>query len=271
MLANSSCTSQSARRTKQRKLRSLEDEHPTLSDDAKRLSALQHEISNTQQAMDYSRTYVAETVRLAVEYLQKEGFVDAHSVMNGGTMEPPLIVTAKGAIAANVQEIHSLMAADAIVNNTLSDLTSTELAALLSCFASVRTADSPPLADLSARIQKPATYIQVRLEEYEKTDAHYQFDVAEDYTFTTALVDAMTQWCQAETPADCNQVFTLLATVGIFKGEFIKATLKVTAVAQELEKVAEMADMGALAASLSMIPRLVLKHVATNQSLYLGI
>jgi hypothetical protein len=56
---------------------------------------------------------------------------------------------------------------------------------------------------------------------------------------------------------------------GTFLGEFIKALLKVNAIAAEFEQVCEVVQNMALLEKIRELPRLTLKYVATNQSLYL--
>jgi hypothetical protein len=56
---------------------------------------------------------------------------------------------------------------------------------------------------------------------------------------------------------------------GVFVGEFVKALLKVNAVALEFERVCETTQNIALLEKLRMIPSLTLKYIATTQSLYL--
>lgn len=263
--------SQNTRKTRQQSLRALTNECAALPGHANRLTTIEQEIASLQKSIEYSKTYVTETIRLALSCLQHAGFIDSKDTESGTHKESVPNVTAKGTLAANIQEIHSLMTADLITTQKLEALDSTELAALLSCFTSVRGSEEPAISNLPLSVQPAAIYAQERLREYEAIDTHYQFDVAEEYNFTTALADVICQWCTATTAQDCQRVFATLAARGVFKGEFIKAILKIAATAQELERVSDMAGLAALSASLSSIPKLVLKHVATNQSLYLGL
>ena len=55
---------------------------------------------------------------------------------------------------------------------------------------------------------------------------------------------------------------------GIFLGEFVKAILKIVAIVSELASVAELINDIELLQQLKTVPVLLLKFVATNQSLY---
>jgi hypothetical protein len=54
----------------------------------------------------------------------------------------------------------------------------------------------------------------------------------------------------------------------IFLGEFVKALLKINNISAELEKIAEMTGNIEFLSKLKDIPRMTLKYVVTNQSLY---
>jgi hypothetical protein len=78
------------------------------------------------------------------------------------------------------------------------------------------------------------------------------------------------RWCESDDELTCKTIIRDLKTeTGLFVGEFIKALLKINAVAQELERVCELVQNIALLAQLRQIPTLTLKYIATNQSLYL--
>jgi hypothetical protein len=55
---------------------------------------------------------------------------------------------------------------------------------------------------------------------------------------------------------------------GIFLGEFIKAILKINNIASEFEKVCETTGNMELLEKVKEIPKLTLKYVVTNMSLY---
>jgi hypothetical protein len=56
---------------------------------------------------------------------------------------------------------------------------------------------------------------------------------------------------------------------GVFLGEFVKAITKINNISGEMEKIAESIGNMTLLSKLRDIPRLTLKFVATNQSLYI--
>ena len=81
------------------------------------------------------------------------------------------------------------------------------------------------------------------------------------------LIDCMYAWCDCVDEAECKSVISEIEANGVSIGDFTKAILKISTLGREV--------MGAtttcveLAHKLSQIDKLILKYVATNQSLYL--
>jgi hypothetical protein len=81
------------------------------------------------------------------------------------------------------------------------------------------------------------------------------------------LLDCMYAWCECTNEAECKSVISEIEANGVSIGDFTKAILKISTLSREV--------MGAtttcveLAHKLSQIDGLILKYVATNQSLYL--
>jgi hypothetical protein len=90
-----------------------------------------------------------------------------------------------------------------------------------------------------------------------------------EYEIQYDLFHYMAEWCRGECVEDCKWVLQkMLAEKGIFLGEFVKALLKINNISCEMEKLAEMTNNMDFLSKLREIPRMTLKYVITNQSLY---
>ena len=77
-------------------------------------------------------------------------------------------------------------------------------------------------------------------------------------------------WCESKDEISCKKIIQEVKEhTGIFVGEFVKALLKVNAIALEFERVCEMTQNIVLLEKLRTIPSMTLKYIATSQSLYL--
>jgi hypothetical protein len=110
--------------------------------------------------------------------------------------------------------------------------------------------------------------MNARAEEYARLELDlglYSADVA----FTYDLVDLMEKWCACETEAECKWfIQNELGEREISVGDFTKAVLKIVVIVKEYQAVAEATSNLSFLTSLKEVGPLVLKYVATNQSLY---
>jgi hypothetical protein len=87
------------------------------------------------------------------------------------------------------------------------------------------------------------------------------------------MADLMMEWCDMVDEAECKRFLETCAAIGLSAGDFSKACLKLSAVAKELMSMCEYFhdDSSVLdfAKKLASIDGLILKHIATTQSLYL--
>ena len=89
------------------------------------------------------------------------------------------------------------------------------------------------------------------------------------------MADTMMEWCDLEDEAECKQYLQTCVASSVSAGDFAKACMKLSATAKEIVAMCEillpMAGSLAmeLAHTLSGVDALILKHIATTQSLYL--
>lgn len=79
-------------------------------------------------------------------------------------------------------------------------------------------------------------------------------------------IEYFINWCISENDIDCKRV---IADSGLYAGEFIKAILKINNICEELNNACELTNNMFLKSLLCEIPKLTLKSIATNKSLYL--
>ena len=109
-----------------------------------------------------------------------------------------------------------------------------------------------------------------RLDHYMKAEQDAFLLTGANYDIAYDLLAFVIQWCDANDEVTCKQIIQAVKKhTGIFIGEFIKALLKVNAIALEFERVCEFNQNMALLEKLREIPKRTLKYIATSQSLYL--
>ena len=184
------------------------------------------------------------------------------------------LICEKGRVAAQLQEVHPLALTDLYYEmQQLAAFDATMLVGLFSCFYPVSVSDEfrahypavPP-----SPLRNAINYIAKQLQHYVQCEQEAFLDTGANYDICYDLLPYVMRWCESDNELTCKTIIRdLKIETGLFVGEFIKALLKINAVAQELERVCELVHNIALLAQLRQIPTLTLKYIATNQSLYL--
>jgi len=110
--------------------------------------------------------------------------------------------------------------------------------------------------------------VMTMFDDYEELEAQRYIQSGEEYSMQYDLMPFMQAWTLATNMEECKVVLQQLKENSIFLGEFVKALLKINNIAAELEGVAELMGNLEWLSVLKEIPKLTLKFIVTNQSLY---
>ena len=239
------------------------------------LTKVQAIITNKNMVNQYSKDlqnisdFVDIEIRRRLIMLEQLGFIDSTQC------DPPYILTEKGDIAANIQEIHCLAMAEVIDSGCLNTLSTEELVAVLSCFTSVRLNDNDKIWNITDiehcgdRVIKVIQKIKSKYDKYYDMETREETNFIYDYDLQYDTSELSYRWCFATNDIECKKIFQEAEYYGIFVGEWIKVMLKINNISKELEKVCEITNNMELLEKLKKIPDVTLKSVVTNQSLYL--
>jgi superfamily II RNA helicase len=182
-------------------------------------------------------------------------------------------LTTKGFIASQIKEIHCLTFAKLILENKLSTLSPKQLVIVFSCFTNILVCDElktylPVSSD--KHILNLITEINNSYQFYIDNESKNQIHTGTDYNIHFDLIQYVDNWCDCENIVDCKLFIQLLKSEkDISVGDFVKALLKINNISSEMEKIAEHNNDMALLHNLREIPKITLKYIATNQSLYI--
>lgn len=174
--------------------------------------------------------------------------------------------TKKGNIALHLREVHELIFAELIDENRLQQLTAIELVGVLSCFTNISIVNESIPKSSNPTVQTHIEHISKKYNEYLDREYALHIDSGINYDMHFELIDSMMKWCACSTEIECKQI---IQTSGVFLGEFVKAILKINNIVNELIHVAEFLTDIKWLHILNEVPKMTLKYVATNQSLYL--
>jgi len=230
--------------------------------------AHQGEIEDVKIQINSLETYIQSKIKVVSNLLMKREFINLQTV-------PYLIeLSLMGQVALLLNEVPCLPFAE-LINNPLfgfTALTAADTIQMLSCFTSVRVPDGQKRMhvpnDVPDIVKALVVKVMTMFDDYEELEAQRYIQSGEEYSMQYDLMPFMQAWTLATNMEECKVVLQQLKENSIFLGEFVKALLKINNIAAELEGVAELMGNLEWLSVLKEIPKLTLKFIVTNQSLY---
>lgn len=225
---------------------------------------LKLEISDIENKIINSQNYLKNKKNIILNKLFNDGYICKE-------FEEKYILTLKGQIASNIREVHCLIFSHIIFSNSnlLNSLSANEIVGLLSCFTNISVPDDKKDVSTSEILNGFITEIVQMYNEYADFENANSIQSDNDNEIHYELINYMIEWTKCENDMECKEVLQkLVLEKNIFCGEFIKAVLKINNIVEELKNVCEIIGNTDLYNKLNEIPRMTLKYIVTNQSLY---
>jgi superfamily II RNA helicase len=230
---------------------------------------------------DFLDTYIERQINCVVQILVDKKFISNESESEVchdalGTVTHTYNMSEMGTIAAHTKEMHSLAFAHIMLEtNLFNDLNSEELIGFFSCFTNLRVAEDFKEFQPHSSSYALTTVLKQTVKQYE-----YYLDLEETYCMTTGehsefhydFINELMLWSQCTTDEEALEIITKIIRVkGIYLGDFVKAIMKVSAIAEEVTCICELmgGNGNKLKGKLLEIPVMITKFIVTAQSLYL--
>ena len=219
------------------------------------LNSLKKEASLIEETKENAVNYVDSQVSAIRRILENNGFASDET---------------RCLVARNIKETHPLAMAD--LYEKFAGCSSVELASLFSCFTNINVAEEHkrihPVSE-NRNVEMLMKHAETRLDHYYSEEVRANIYSGADYNIHFDLADDVAEWCGLGDEKQCERFLVVLQQKkGIFIGEFVKAILKINAIAKELEKICEISGANDIQYVLSGISEITLKSVCTSQSLY---
>jgi antiviral helicase SKI2 len=250
----------------QRELEKMELEYRDVSKDitkVKEWDRLNKQYVKEEKHLDYLETYLETQIQKVMNVLEREGFIEGSSDL-----------TPNGIFATKISEIHPLIWCKYIVDkwNYFSEFSIKQIVGLLSCTTNIKVSSEyrlsvPKSSDLF--LKERIMEIQDEYKRYEEMET--MEDMRTGICYEDALmfdiIDESMEWCDCTSEEECKWfIQTKLSEKEISVGDFAKAMMKISTIAKELST--SCSENTELLFKFSQIDELVLKYIATSQSLY---
>ena len=260
------------RKQAEKDLNQMLDNYKYIKDDVKRvqeLITLQDKYEYDNSTLKYTESFITKQTLQVCNALIEFGFIEFNNDNNQYSL------TNIGTIASNIAEIHPLILTELLENfDYFKDFTPIQIIGLFSCFTDVKVSDefktsTPNTSDyLLLNSIKQLQKLYIRYESYENDN-----DMNTGINYYNALqfdiIDISMKWCNCETIEQCKLfIQTDLYEKSISIGDFTKSMLKIATIVREWMSVFEIIGNIEALHKFNQIEPLLLKYIATSQSLY---
>lgn len=256
------------RKEKDRKIANMKDIHKFLIRDYEeimKLQTLQRDCDESAQMIEYYNDYIKCKIRNVCNFLSDRGMFE---------MENNASLTTKGEICSQISEVNCVVMSELLVEwNFFADFTPVQIVGFLSIFSDVRVNEENRTSIVNTNdsfLKEKLLHIGSFIESIESSEQTYDFNSGANYEIIYDMIGPMMEWCDLENEQQCKYfIQTRLHELEVGLGDFCKGILKINCIVRELTKICINTCKSEAYDKLSSIENLLLKFVATNQSLYI--
>jgi superfamily II RNA helicase len=256
----------------QREMEKLELEYRNIQKDifvVKEWQKIEKEFEQREKPhLEYLETYMTCQIQKIIDVLIMEGFICSDL-----SSDHDLTLTPLGGVATKISEIHPLIWCKFISEkwNHLSDFSTEEIVGLLSCNTNIKVSSDYEVSfpkTTNVFLKEKIVELQSEYKKYEELETINEMRTGIDYSNALMfdIIDESMKWCDCVSEEECKLfIQTKLSEKEISVGDFTKAMMKISTTAKELSMSIENTE---LLFKLSQVDELILKYIATTQSLY---
>lgn len=230
----------------------------------KKTKARRNELEKKQLEVTNRDEFLKREIENCIQYM-----IDIHCLH---LINDNISFTRKGIFMTCIQEASPNIVGEMFKRGLFENNDVVQMVQLLSCLVNIKIPESYRLYHYQGTDNnlksKLNTLDEIYIRENKLEMKAFGYTDEEKYFFQYDLIDAVKMWIEAENETQTKDVLVFCGQYKIFSGEFVKAILKINAIALELEKACDLLNLIEIKEILHQIPDYTLKYIATNQSLY---
>jgi hypothetical protein len=259
----------------------LKDQHKYILEDIRlfvKVDSIECLLSRKETEVGETMSYLKTQTDKVSKILMETGILAS---LDGGVYA---LTSPLGLVASQFAEVHPIPLAKLVLStNWFQGYTAKDLVGILSVFVDVRLPEHQraiePQCESSNRVKNAIITLQSSydfIRSLEIIDQCYT-GITYEGALCFDMTDKMMEWCDLTEEHECKVWLQELVAANVSAGDFTKACMKLSATAKEMVAMCDalvlVPAMGSLvlelAHTLSGVDALILKHIATTQSLYL--
>lgn len=257
-------------RKAQQKMQKILSNNPQLKsfiDYYKTFQSHENSLESHQTRLKNMNEYYENKLHNRINFLQENNFID----------EDGITITTQGNIARLLQEVPGLLFGTLLEKtNFLENLNESDIVILFSTINNIRVKDEFRRNNhrhIYSEDTKNICYVldMINDENNALLGSATTFNIIPyEEELNYDIMEYLFEWVKIDNEGDCHQLLNKMKNNSdIFLGEFIKTIIKINNITEEMKKVAEYFQRIDYLNKLSNISSMILKFVATNQSLYI--
>lgn len=240
------------------------------------LTATKQAVLAKHEEIDLAEQYIVREISAVIDILLQTGLIEAYPICSD-----VLRLTKASHFASNIYESHPIglsmfiKSAECEYFNSYQPIDIASMLAPL-CDSGRKTNDDND--DMFLHLSKRRSSLNSNNETLEDCfNKAYSIEqeylggylITQEYTVNKDFGPYATNWANASTREECMQVInSVQEELGMSIGDFVKTILKTLKLAKEIQSAASVTGDIILEQKCSQMPGLLLKHIVTNQSLY---
>ena len=214
------------KKKKQREIANLEQENKFI--------VKEYNIFVQNMVREETITQLGDEVSNIDSFIDKEIDVQLNMLIENGFIlkENELLLTEKGNLAINIQELSSLGIAEILKERVFDNLNAIEIASIISCFTNLHLSDEQSVLVISSirapdKVKDVIGQIKAAYNKYFDILTKLKLDIVENYQMHFNMVELTIKWCNALDNESCMKIIQEAKSFDISLGDFVKAILKI--------------------------------------------
>ena len=214
-----------------------------------------------ENEFDYYQNIITDDIMKILEYLDMYGYIrDIYSLND----ILPDKVTIKGIIASQINECNPILFTEILTKGLLDDLEIAEIAAVLSIFTEGKDNDfEVSNNNYGYRMSEKIDIIQKIAYELDQKEFAMKLDLCSNWKVNHNMIDITYAWASGKELIDLG--------LTIYEGNFIKDMIKISNIALNVQKMAELLGKHDLVSKSVDLQRVIVRDIVNVESLYIKI
>jgi len=230
-----------------------------------KFESLKNDYINSIKTMDYYKDYVSSKVKYVCDFLTDRGLIES--------LDDNICLTQKGNISAQISEVNCIIMTEFIEKwNFFESFTPVQIVGFLSIFSDVRVNEDVRTSIVKTNdvfLQEQMTNIGEFVHSFADLEHKYDFNSGASYNIIYDMINPMMEWSNLQDEHQCKYfIQTRLHELELGLGDFCKGIIKINSIVRELTKLCMSIGRSDAYEKMVGIEEMLLKFVATNQSLY---